>query len=165
MLPFLVPLLSTLAANGMGLLSSAIQAKGKEFIEEKIGVKIPDNPTPADIVALKKAEMQHEEVLQGFAVEMALAELEAEKAASVQVTDRWKADMMSDSWLSKNVRPLVLVFLIALFTIFAIVSAFGVGIAEAYVELLGQMLLLVMSAYFIGRSAEKGVSMAMKGKK
>jgi hypothetical protein len=82
-------------------------------------------------------------------------EVEAELLASQEVTKRWQSDMMSDSWLSKNIRPLVLLFLLFVYTFFSIASGFAFTVTQAYVELLAQMLMLVMSAYFIGRSAEK----------
>lgn len=67
MLPaLLAPLLSTLAANGLGMLAGAIQAKGKEVIEKKLGITIPENSsalTPEVIVRLKEKEMEHEEFL------------------------------------------------------------------------------------------------------
>jgi hypothetical protein len=53
MLPILASLLGSLAENGLGLLSSAIQAKGKDVVEKTLGVKIPDNPTPEDVAKLR----------------------------------------------------------------------------------------------------------------
>lgn len=154
----LAPILSALAANGLGLLSSAIQAKGKDFIEEKLGVKIPTDPsklTPELLSQLKIAEMENEEELLRLSIKKIELELEAEKSASIQVTDRWKADMSSDSWLSKNIRPMTLIFILVVYTIFALMSAAGINVTPAYVELLGQWGMLIMSAYFVGRSIEK----------
>jgi len=156
----LAPLLSKLAESGMGLLAKAIETKGKDAIEKAIGVKIPDKAsdlTPEALSALKAAEMEHEEVLRTLAVREIELNLEAEKTASIQVTDRWESDMLSDSWLSKNIRPLTLIFILGIYTVFSIASAFGVSITASYVELLGQWGMLVMSAYFVGRSVEKVV--------
>jgi hypothetical protein len=81
--------------------------------------------------------------------------LEADATASQQVTDRWKADMASDSWLAKNIRPTVLIYLLTAYTIFSIGSAYGMNINNSYVELLAQWGMIVMSAYFVGRTVEK----------
>ena len=71
------------------------------------------------------------------------------------VSDRWAADMASDSWLSKNIRPMTLVYILTAFNLMAMLDGFGFHIAEAYVTLLGQWGMLVMSAYFGGRTLEK----------
>jgi hypothetical protein len=71
------------------------------------------------------------------------------------LTERMKADMASDSWLSKNIRPMVLIFLLLAYSGFAIASIFNYETRGAYVELLGQWGMLVMSFYFGGRTMEK----------
>ena len=82
-------------------------------------------------------------------------ELEFYKTEQNNLTDRLKADMSSDSWLSKNIRPMVLIFLLVSYSGFAIASIFGLETRGAYVELLGQWGMLVMSFYFGGRTMEK----------
>jgi len=82
-------------------------------------------------------------------------ELEFYKIEQNNLTDRLKADMSSDSWLSKNIRPMVLVFLLVAYSGFAICSMFDLETRGAYVELLGQWGMLVMSFYFGGRTMEK----------
>jgi hypothetical protein len=84
-----------------------------------------------------------------------LAELQADMNEQNNVSERWKADLGSDSWLSKNVRPMTLVALLVAYFIFATASAFGIEVTQAYVELLGQMIMLIVSAYFGGRTLEK----------
>lgn len=79
------------------------------------------------------------------------------------LTDRLKADMGSDSWLSKNIRPMTLIFILLAYSTFAMMSAFNLNTNQAYVELLGQWGMLIMSFYFGGRTLEK--IMDMKGKK
>ena len=147
MLPILLaPLLTSLASKGMSLLAGAIEAKGKDIIESKLGIKIPSSVselTPELAQKLKQAEMEHEEFLLEMQVKKAEIDIEAEKSASIQVTDRWKADMTSDSWISKNIRPLTLIFILAIYTIFALMSAFDVDVNESYVELLGQWGMLI----------------------
>jgi hypothetical protein len=72
--------------------------------------------------------------------------------------------MLSDSWLSKNIRPMVLIYLLGSYTIMSLMSAADINVTQAYVELLGQMIMLVMGAYFAGRSIEKIVDMRERGK-
>jgi hypothetical protein len=79
------------------------------------------------------------------------------------LTDRLKADMGSDSWLSKNIRPMTLIFILIAYSTFAMMSAFDLETNQAYVELLGQWGMLIMSFYFGGRTLEK--IMDMKAKK
>jgi len=73
------------------------------------------------------------------------------------VTDRWKADMNSDSWLSKNVRPLVLIFLVVstVLMIFIDAGAIAFNVEEKWTDLLQLELITVIGAYFGGRSLEK----------
>lgn len=92
-----------------------------------------------------------------------LAELNADNIENQELTKRLEADMKSDSWLSKNIRPMTLLIILAGYFIFAFMSAFGLDANEAYVSLLGQWGMLIMSFYFGGRTLEKIVD--MKGKK
>ena len=73
------------------------------------------------------------------------------------VTDRWKADMSSDSWLSKNVRPMVLIFLIVctMLLIFIDAGSLKFVVEEKWTDLLQLTLITVILAYFGGRSVEK----------
>ena len=70
-------------------------------------------------------------------------------------SSRWQFDMGSDSKLSKNIRPGTLVYMLTAYLLFALLSAIGIDINEAYVKLLGEWGQLVMLAYFGGRSVEK----------
>ena len=162
MIPIIASLLGTLAENGLGLLSSAIQAKGKEVVENTLGVKIPDAPTPEDVSKLRQLQFDHEENLLALGIEkakMELAELQlfadAAKNEDNNVSDRWKADMASDSWLSKNIRPMSLIAIFLGYFLFAMMSAYGLNANESYVTLLGNWGMLIMGAYFGGRTVEK----------
>lgn len=84
-----------------------------------------------------------------------LAELQADNVEAQEISKRWSADMTSDSWLSKNIRPMTLVYLLTAYLAMAVLDGFGFKIAEAYVTLLGQWGMLVMGAYFGGRTLEK----------
>ena len=80
-------------------------------------------------------------------------EVEMEKT----ITDRWKSDMASDSWLSKNVRPLVLVFLVisTVLMIFIDAGVISFNVEAKWTDLLQLVLITVIGAYFGGRSLEK----------
>jgi len=80
-------------------------------------------------------------------------EIEMEK----NVTSRWQADMNSDSWLSKNVRPVVLMFLVicTMLLIFIDAGKLNFNVKDSYVDLLQLVLITVIGAYFGGRSFEK----------
>lgn len=80
-----------------------------------------------------------------------------------ELTKRLQFDMASDSWLSKNIRPLTLIFILVMYSLLSISSGFQFKVTQAYIELLGQWGMLIMSFYFGGRSLEKIVSVA-KGK-
>jgi hypothetical protein len=169
MIPIVGALLSTLAENGLGLLSSAIQAKGKDMVEKVTGFKIPDNPTPEDVTKLRQLQFTHEERLLELGIEkakMELAELELfAKAAQNEednVSNRWNADMSSDSWLSKNIRPMSLIAIFTGYFLFAMMSAYGYNANESYVTLLGNWGMLIMGAYFGGRTVEKLAEMRKK---
>ena len=84
---------------------------------------------------------------------VANCEVEMEK----NITSRWEADLKSDSWLSKNVRPLTLVFLIVctMLLIFIDAGAINFNVKDSYVDLLQLVLITVIGAYFGGRSLEK----------
>jgi hypothetical protein len=169
MIPILGALLGTLAESGLGLLSSAIQAKGKEVVENALGVKIPDNPTPEDVAKLRQLQYDHEERLLELGIEKARLEQEELKALLAaqaneenNVSQRWDADMASDSWLSKNIRPMSLIAIFVGYFLFSMMSAFGYNANESYVNLLGQWGMLIMGAYFGGRTIEKLAEMRSK---
>jgi hypothetical protein len=110
---------------------------------------IPDPEAKAK-AQLELAKMAQEGELAKLANETKLFEVEQEN-----VTRRAEADMASDSWLSKNIRPMTLVFLLVAYSGFAVASIFDFETRGAYVELLGQWGMLVMSFYFGGRTMEK----------
>ena len=81
----------------------------------------------------------------------------ADNDAQTQVTERWKVDMQSDSWLSKNIRPAVLIFLTGVFTILSFFDGnfYGFQVQEQYVPIFQSLLITVYGAYFVGRTWEK----------
>jgi len=158
----MMPIIQTLLSNGLGLVANAVMAKGKEWVEEKTGVKLAPDMPPEQIAQLKIAEMQHEEELMRLRLEENKLDIEAFKAEASAVTDRWTADMASDSWLSKNIRPLTLIAILSGYFLFAFMSAFGMEANESYVTLLGNWGQIVMLAYFGGRTVEKVMEMKHK---
>ena len=93
-----------------------------------------------------EAERKIKELISSYEVEM-------EK----NITERWKMDMQSDSWLSKNIRPLVLVFLVVstVLLIFIDAGAINFIVQDKWTDLLQLVLITVIGAYFGGRSLEK----------
>ena len=122
------------------------------------GLKIIDKVIP-DPQAKAQAQIE----LQKLANDGHLADLQADMNEANNISDRWKSDLSSDSWLAKNIRPLTLIFILFAYSFFAFMSMLGHETRGAYVELLGQWGMLVMTAYFGGRSFEK--IMEMKAKK
>jgi hypothetical protein len=93
-----------------------------------------------------------------------LAKMQADMQEQGELTKRQENDMRSDSWLSKNIRPMTLIAILTGYFIFAMLSAFDIETNSKYVELLGQWGMLIMSFYFGGRTLEKIIDMKSKGK-
>jgi hypothetical protein len=125
------------------------------------GQKDPEKAVNA-VIADPAMQLELQKALSAERIKFAEIAAEAEKHAASQVTSRWQADMTSDSRLSKNIRPLTLIFILAVYTLFGLMSAFGYSVNEAYVTLLGQWGMLIMSAYFVGRTVEKAIHMREK---
>ena len=125
----------------------------------KIGEKVLDKVLP-DPEARAKAQAELIKVQQ----EGRLAELQADNIEAQELTKRQEADMKSDSWLSKNIRPMTLVFILITYTAFGLMSAWDLEVNNNYVELLGQWGMLIMSFYFGGRTLEKIMDMKAKQK-
>ena len=93
-----------------------------------------------------EAERKIKDMIMGYEAEM-----------QKQVTERWKVDMTSDSWLSKNIRPLVLIFLVVSTVLLVFIDAGVIAfeVKDTWVDLLQLVLITVIGAYFGGRSLEK----------
>ena len=127
-----------------------------------IGGKLIDRFLP-DPVAAEKAKAELAQMKENGELARMANETELYKTEQNNLTERLKADMASDSWLAKNIRPLTLIFILLAYFIFAMMSAFDLETRGNYVELLGQWGMLIMSFYFGGRTLEK--IMDMKAKK
>ena len=116
----------------------------------KILDKVFPDPAQAEQAKLKLLEMQQNGEL---------AQIAADTAEQQELTKRQQADMASDSWLSKNIRPMTLIAILAGYFIFAGLSAAKIEVTSEYVQLLGQWGMLIMSFYFGGRTLEKIMDM------
>lgn len=126
-----------------------------------IGGKLIDKLIP-DPEAKAKAQLELAQMAQnGELAHMANA-TELYKVEQVNTTARWTADMSSDSWLSKNIRPMALIAIFIAFFLFTAMSAFGYNAQEGYVNLLGQWGQIIFLAYFGGRTVEKLADMRTK---
>jgi hypothetical protein len=127
----------------MSILTSIFSSGATELVKGVGGVI--DNLTTSKEEKLE-AERKIKELMANYEIEM-------EK----NITSRWEADLKSDSWLSKNVRPLTLVFLIVctMLLIFIDAGALEFEVKSSWVDLLQLVLITVIGAYFGGRSLEK----------
>ena len=127
----------------MSILTKIFSSGAGELIKSVGGVI--DNLTTSKEEKLE-AERKVKELISNYEVEM-------EK----QITSRWESDMKSDSWLSKNVRPMVLVFLVVstVLMIFIDAGAISFNVEDKWTDLLQLVLITVIGAYFGGRSFEK----------
>jgi hypothetical protein len=147
----IAPTLATAVAGPLGGMAvSALASKfGVSDTVESVAKAIAGDPQAAQ----KIAETE---------LEFAKLAADAMKNEDNNVSTRWSADMSSDSWLSKNIRPMSLVAIFIGYFLFAMMSAFGLNANEAYVTLLGQWGMLIMGAYFGGRTVEKLAEMRKK---
>ena len=125
------------------MLSKILSAGAGELIKNVGGV-IDNLHTSAEEKA--EAEAKIKDLVMGYEAEM-----------QKQVTERWKMDMQSDSWLSKNIRPLVLIFLVVstVMLVFIDAGVISFEVKASWVDLLQLVLITVIGAYFGGRSLEK----------
>ena len=127
----------------MSILAKIFSSGATELIKGVGGVL--DNLTTSKEEKLE-AERKVKELVSSYEIEM-------EK----NITERWKMDMQSDSWLSKNIRPLVLIFLVVstVLLIFIDAGIIQFEVKSSWVDLLQLVLITVIGAYFGGRSLEK----------
>ncbi len=153
-----LPILMALGKIGAGLLARVVQKKGEDFIKEKIGIDLPKvlaengGVIPDDVaMQLKRYEMDNEEELNRIALEVTQVKAEVITTTSGHAMTVHGADMKSDSWLSKNIRPLALIAVL-----YAVLHGlYSVNVdAEKYREVVG-LCKRAFEFYFGGRSLEK----------
>ena len=127
----------------MGILTKILSGGAVELVKGIGGVV--DNLHTSKEEKLE-AERKIKDLVMGYEAEM-----------QKQVTERWKMDMQSDSWLSKNIRPLVLIFLVVstILLVFIDAGVIAFEVKASWVDLLQLVLITVIGAYFGGRSIEK----------
>lgn len=157
MLPLIAGVLTSLLSNNLPKLAQVVADKGVDYVQEKLGVELKPDMTPEEIAAIRIEANKHEEFCINTATSLAATQ-------EMELTKRQQADMSSDSWLSKNVRPGTLVYILTAYLVLALLDGSGFHVAESYVTLLGQWGMLVMSFYFGGRSIEKVFELINKGK-
>ena len=120
-------------------------------------LNLAGNITGIEVLGVLGDKIKGSDTLTPIEKETALKLLEIDKAEMEEVTKRWQADLNSDNSLSKNVRPIVMMFLTVSMAVFIIVdSSFkDFKVREDWISLLSSLLLLVYGAYFGGRSLEK----------
>jgi hypothetical protein len=126
-----------------------------------IGGKLIDKLIP-DPEAKAKAQLELAQLAQSGELAKMNADLEAYRVEQDNLTKRMEADMSSDSWLSKNIRPMALAYILTAYLVLAILDGSAIDIGDPFVELLGQWGMLVMSFYFGGRTLEKIMEMRAK---
>jgi hypothetical protein len=126
-----------------------------------VGSKLIDKLIP-DPEAKAKAQMDLAKMAQDGELAKMANDTKLYEIEQTAVSDRWEADMGSDSWLSKNIRPMALIAIFVAYFIFTAMSAFGYNAQESYVQLLGQWGQIIFLAYFGGRTVEKLADMRSK---
>jgi len=129
----------------------------------EVGGKLIDKLIP-DPEAKNKAQLELAKMAQDGELAKMANDTKLYEVEQTNVTERWTADMSSDSWLSKNIRPMALAAIFLAYFLFTTMSAFGYNAQESYVQLLGQWGQIVFLAYFGGRTVEKLAEMKMNKK-
>ena len=126
-----------------------------------IGGKLIDKLIP-DPEQKAKAQLELTKMAQDGELAKMANDTDLYKTEQNNLTQRQQADMASDSWLSKNIRPLTLIYILVAYLALAILDAAVVDIAESFVVLRGQWGMLGISLYFGGRTLEKIIDMKAK---
>ena len=127
----------------------------------EVGGKLIDKLIP-DPEAKAKAQLEFAQMKENGELARMANDTKVYEVEQANVTDRWKSDNSTDSWLNKNIRPLSLAAIFVGYFLFALMSAFGYDAKESYVQLLGQWGMLIMSAYFGGKTLENIMEMRSK---
>lgn len=169
-------LVKLLADKGLPLLATAVGGPlaggAVEWIAGKLGLsektvaavtQAVQGMSPQESADLKKLDYDFKMHMADNGLKLELAEKDAEKSASEQVSARWQADATSDSWWSKNVRPLALAWWTVAITLMAFASEW-VKVDALWIDVIKYSYLTVLSAYFIGRSVQHVTSLYGKHK-
>lgn len=159
-------LLGSLASAGLDLLANVVKDKGKQVVEDRLGIQLPDHRplTEQEVQLAREASVRHEEWLLEHSLRTREAELQADAEEQDEVTKRWQADASSDAPEAKTIRPRTLMFLLAVMLLFMLLDICGQSLAQAWIDLLQILLLTVFAAYFGGRTLEKIVALVTSWK-
>jgi len=152
-----LPIVGALASAGLNLLAEVVKEKGKNFVEQKFGVKIPDDPKELNqetLIKLKELELKHEEELQRLLLEEKKAELAYKTEVDKETTKRWLSDNTA-GLITKLTRPLTLIFLLVSFVALAVLDQTLLSVKDIYIKTLAELLQMAVLAYFGLRSFEK----------
>ena len=127
----------------------------------EVGSKLIDKLIP-DPEAKAKAKLDLAKMAQDGELAKMANDTKLYEIEQTAVSNRWEADMGSDSWLSKNIRPMALIAIFVAYFVFTMMSAYGYNAQESYVQLLGQWGQIIFLAYFGGRTVEKLADMRLK---
>jgi hypothetical protein len=157
-------LLAELSRRGFGLIADAVIAKGQQEVESRLGIKLPEvveELTPELRIRLAEVQNANKKYLLESALEAERIKSASQANANTAVTDRWKADTGSDVKIAKVVRPAILIYLTAFFSIatIAVMVDTKYTVPAEYLSIFKELLMMVFEAYFIGRSAEKGINL------
>lgn len=148
----------------MSFFSKLLEGSGKGLLDGVSGIIAKFKADPTKVMEaeneLEKLKLSHEENLKKLDNDLEAEFTKRIESENLAISDRWKADMGSDSWMAKNARPLTLLSLLGfLFVIIIIDSLTSVKIQfdvkSSYIDLLQALLITVVAAYFGGRSIEK----------
>lgn len=129
----------------------------------EVGGKLIDKLIP-DPEAKAKAQLELAQMAQDGELARMANDTKLYEVEQNSITERWRSDMGSDSWLSKNIRPMSLIAIFIAFFLFTMMSAFGYNAQESFVNLLGQWGQIIFLAYFGGRTVEKLADMKLNKK-
>jgi hypothetical protein len=155
MIGVLAGVVTSLASKGLGYLSDAVVTKGKEKVEELLGVKLDNLDSPEKIAELKRLEFEHEEVLVKMALEEKKLDYSFLEKSEEEISHRWVSDNEHGTWFSKIVRPLILAVLTISFILLAFLDGNGLQINPSYAPIFQTLLMTVYGAYFGLKTLER----------
>lgn len=155
----MLPIVGALLSEGLNLLGNAVLTKGKEYIEEKTGVKLEPNMSEENILKLKQYELENEVELQKLQLENNKLDLELYKT---QVQDTSNArdrelkinESANASWLSKNTSSLLAIGFTIIFLALGFLAVFDVGVSyreapfNSVYNTMGQIIMLIVGYYW-----------------
>ena len=152
----LTPLLGKLTGNGLNFLADAVMVKGKQAVENILGVDLEEAlKTPEQRAQLKQLEMEHEETLLKLSLEEKKVDYAFVEKQEQQISDRWLSDNKDGSWLAKNVRPAGFAFWTVLFGIVILIDGNLITLNQAWPPIIQNVYMMFLGSYIGARAYEK----------